>query len=1025
MSSVLTLRFAQAIAVAVFLTLGGFWSVTALFSEGPDEVAHFQFTRYIAKYGHLPTTLEERARAGYKSDWPPLFHLAVGFVGQGIDLDSPPFVKVAQNNPRLQLVVGHKNIIAWRALTTEDPYQSEVLLWYLGRWITLLCGLLGVVAVYLLVRTVYPAHPWLAWGSASLLAFLPAYIRVSGLISYEPLLGALLAFYFLLLYHTLQHPAQSWLYLGLGLLMGLAGLTKHTPLPAIPLLPLLVIWLGYRQQWGWRMTCGRLSLMSLGLFVTVGSWFIYMIAYFNRVAELGWVNGLIYPFLVSDGSDLTSMRIANLVTGGLNDLTIHYNDPIWLWLWHLLTWGDSWATWLLAGLAILALSGLIRQWPKLAERQRLWILLLAGHLGLLMTLPFLRFWLTGQAATGMGQHLLFPAGAIMVLLLLQGLNAWLKPDALVAVLLVIAAIFLGQSISLITRNQSQPWPIQAVPLAAGEQLVAAVNEISLVGYQYKTTGETLDVTLQWRTEKQLAEDYQVELSLLDVQGQPQARWLGQPLNGRYPTRAWTPGDRVRDLIGLPVAGLPDGDYQLKLRVLGELGGIPPQPGTALVEGDTISLGQVRLASTASPAINTVLLGQQYVAYTLWQRGQTTTELPVYRENGTAVFTAHFQTRSPAGEQALQLKLVGSDERVYEPVAQAGNVYDFMVKPDWGNGEYRLRFEQWSGDQLVAQAETEPVLRVETELRRFILDTPISQPLSANFAGYVALLGYDLPQRRVEPGGELPITLHWQALRTIGADLIIFNHLVDKDQKIWGGRDRLAREIYSTMLWAPQEIVADSFTVQVDATAPAGIYDLLVGLYLPVGEASVSLPLSQEGRLTDITHVRIGPIKVGRTPAELTVETVQPQVTLNQPFGAAAELTLLGYDLTDEADQAIDQPKLVLNRSEGSDSALKLTLYWRVEGPLNSDYTTFVHVRNANEIVAQQDQPPLQGVYPTSLWDPGELIADEIVIHPTAEINSGEYTIVIGMYNLNTKERLMISGSPNNELTLASKVIIGN
>jgi hypothetical protein len=1010
------LRLAKLLLLALFLSAGVTASILAPFNEGPDEVAHFQFTRFITKHHRLPTTLAERAEAGYKSDWPPLFHLLVGLTtsplwraGGTFDLDAPPFVKVAQNNPRLQLVVGHENIVSWRALTTEDPYQGEILLWYLGRWLTLVCGLAGIATTYILVRSACPGYPWLALSAAALLAFLPAYARVSGVISYEPLLGMLLTFYFILLYRTLQDPAQSWRYLTLGLAIGLAGLTKHTPFPAMPLLFLLILWLGYRQKWGWRLTGWRLLLAGLGLTLTVGSWITYVLIYFNRVSDLGWLNGLLHPFLVSDGSDATSMRLAGLLSGeGPGQGLIWYQDAFPDWLWLLLNWGGGPISWLLLGLGAASLAGFFRQWRVLAEQQKLWILLLIGHMGFLLVLPALRFFLTGQAATGMTQHVVFPIGASVIVLIVQGSRVWLKPVYLAALLMLLAALSLGQTTVAIIRGYIPPWPIQSVPLAQGERILAAFAGISLIDYRYEANEQILTVTLQWRADEQVNEDYSLKLTLLDAAGRAQTRWPGQPLNGRYPTRAWAPGDRVRDLVQLPIAGLPAGDYSVHLRVFNESGVIVPQQPSLLpeitVENEAIALKPVTLApAPTQTSPQTVSLAGQTIGYTFWPHDQAAADtLPLYLENATLLFTVAGPTQARPESETLRLQLVGPEQQLYDPIDQTGATYSFIVEPSFASGEYRLRFEKWFEERLTAQVESPPLLEVKTEPRQFALTRPVSHPLSANFAGYVALLGYDLPQRRVEPGGQLPVTLHWQALRTIGADLIIFNRLFDQDQKSWGGRDRVAREVYSTMLWAPQEIVSDPFTVQVDPNAPPGIYHLSVGLYLPVGEAAVSLPLQQNGQLTELTHVQIGPIKIGPTPAGLTRAAAQPQTRLNQSFGAASELTLLGYDLFNETNH------------------LKLVLYWRAEQPLEVDYTTFVHIRDAGgQIITQQDQPPLGGAYPTGLWEPGEIIADEIIIMPVEQaLAEGEYQIVVGMYDFNTSQRLPLPDGINNEVILA-------
>jgi hypothetical protein len=78
------------------------------------------------------------------------------------------------------------------------------------------------------------------------------------------------------------------------------------------------------------------------------------------------------------------------------------------------------------------------------------------------------------------------------------------------------------------------------------------------------------------------------------------------------------------------------------------------------------------------------------------------------------------------------------------------------------------------------------------------------------------------------------------------------------------------------------------------------------------------------------------------------------------------------------------------------------------------------VRNAaGETVAQQDQPPLDGAYPTSLWDPDEIIADTIEVPLPADLPAGEYDLVVGLYDFNTGVRLTVPGSSDNSLMLGT------
>ena len=134
--------------------------------------------------------------------------------------------------------------------------------------------------------------------------------------------------------------------------------------------------------------------------------------------------------------------------------------------------------------------------------------------------------------------------------------------------------------------------------------------------------------------------------------------------------------------------------------------------------------------------------------------------------------------------------------------------------------------------------------------------------------------------------------------------------------------------------------------------------------------------------------------------------------LNRNFGEPPVLTLLGFDLVDDHNQVLSEGQL--NNSE----SFKLVLYWQPNGNLPIDYTTFVHLRDeTGETIAQKDQPPLGGAYPTSLWDPGEIIADEIVIPLPPNLAAGEYQLVAGLYDFATFQRLPVPGNPASEVIL--------
>jgi hypothetical protein len=247
---------------------------------------------------------------------------------------------------------------------------------------------------------------------------------------------------------------------------------------------------------------------------------------------------------------------------------------------------------------------------------------------------------------------------------------------------------------------------------------------------------------------------------------------------------------------------------------------------------------------------------------------------------------------------------------------------------------------------------------------------------------------------------------------MGEDYQQFDNLLDQNQQRWGGYDRRAKDGYSTVLWAPGEVITDRFGVPVAPDAPPGIYTIDLGWYRKSGQDAISLPIYVDGQPTDQSSVRLGPIKVGGPPPNVVTSTITPTVELNQPFGE--NIILLGYDVREDNRHFVDGPTASEN--------LTFTFYWLASNQPVTDYTTFLHLRNdANETIAQKDQPPTGGQYPTSLWDTGEIIVDEIQL-PVSDVSSGRYIPVVGLYDFSTGQRLPVPGNPANELHLESVVL---
>jgi 4-amino-4-deoxy-L-arabinose transferase-like glycosyltransferase len=129
----------------------------------------------------------------------------------------------------------------------------------------------------------------------------------------------------------------------------------------------------------------------------------------------------------------------------------------------------------------------------------------------------------------------------------------------------------------------------------------------------------------------------------------------------------------------------------------------------------------------------------------------------------------------------------------------------------------------------------------------------------------------------------------------------------------------------------------------------------------------------------------------------------PQVELNARFGDSIRLD--GY----AAGQFLDR------------SAFQLTLFWSAVAIVDTDYTIFVHLRNAdNRTVVQWDGQPLDGAYPTSRWRAGEVVITPAEISLPDSLTPGEYWLYIGLYKLDTLTRLPLVDDVSGE----NAVIVG-
>ncbi|MEA3407073.1 MAG: hypothetical protein U9R48_03205 [Chloroflexota bacterium] len=120
-------------------------------------------------------------------------------------------------------------------------------------------------------------------------------------------------------------------------------------------------------------------------------------------------------------------------------------------------------------------------------------------------------------------------------------------------------------------------------------------------------------------------------------------------------------------------------------------------------------------------------------------------------------------------------------------------------------------------------------------------------------------------------------------------------------------------------------------------------------------------------------------------------------SIERTFQFEKGIRLLGYDL----------PQKELTPGDN----ISLRLYWEGDGPTEQSYHVFVHALGPDgRIYGQGDAVPQEGAMPTTRWWAGELVLDDHRIPIAEDAPPGRYTIALGLYDLETMQRLSVVGA---------------
>ncbi|MBL8755062.1 MAG: glycosyltransferase family 39 protein [Planctomycetes bacterium] len=204
--------------------------------EGPDENSHYEYAWQMGNAGRQPLAgALVRARnlpqieGAEIAIHPPLYYALLGRVLALTGTDDTVF------GPMLNPDFGNPDKPSRNLKYLHGSGQGEGVLFGL-RLLSVLFGAITVVLVHRLGRATCPAQPRVADLAALLVATLPMFSFLHGLVHNDTLAIPLATGTTLLLVRVLQHDAPTWRHgVGLGALIGVGLLTKLTALFLLPL----------------------------------------------------------------------------------------------------------------------------------------------------------------------------------------------------------------------------------------------------------------------------------------------------------------------------------------------------------------------------------------------------------------------------------------------------------------------------------------------------------------------------------------------------------------------------------------------------------------------------------------------------------------------------------------------------------------------------------------------------------------------------------------------------------------------
>lgn len=557
----------------LFVLLGLSYSVLTPVFENSDETLHYPFVKHLADGQGLPVAAPGQLW-NQEGTQPPLYYALVA--ASTFWLNTNNLSELLQRNPHWlftevrALINDNQNLILHGPMDAF-PYQRTALAVHIGRWWSLLFGLLTVIFTFILTRHLFPHNLPLTLTATALTALNPQFLRVSATVSNDSLSAALTTLAVLLAFKFSESANQTsrQIYspfppLLLGLLTGLAVLTKLSSLSTFVVIAFIIFlrlfFISQLHQSPLCHTLRWLVIMGVTLLVVTGWWF--------------WRNYSLYGEWFATETHLNLAGRNDIPLAEVWGLRAEAERAYWAtfgwgqirpseWVYQLLFWLTR-LGWLGLGLGLLGklIQGdKVRPLPlNLADIRFAPIFTLLLWVGLNLML-YVR-WVM-EVGSVSHTRLIFPAIAAISLLLALGwhtllprrLAGWFS-GLVIATFLTLNIYSLGWLIyPAFKPSESANQQISesaALDLTFLDKLKLSQGQIYTQNTGDKTAaaGDVVMVEVQWQILAALDKNYSVAAVLLAPDGSVLARRETYPGLGLRPTRYLTPSQNFWDAYPL-------------------------------------------------------------------------------------------------------------------------------------------------------------------------------------------------------------------------------------------------------------------------------------------------------------------------------------------------------------------------------------------------------------------------------------------------------------------------------------------